>query len=53
MDFSYTVNENQNPSTSFDGQLPDYAALYGILKYLYGLGLRLISVQVSSTNPEK
>jgi len=52
MDFSYKVDDHQNPSTLFDGNLPDYAALYGILNYLYGIGLRLISVKVSLANPE-
>lgn len=50
MDFTYTVDDLQNPVTIFNGELPDYAALYGILNYLYGLGLGLLSVQVSLAN---
>ena len=53
MNFSYTVDEHQISSTFFDGQLPDYAALYGILNYLYGLGMQLKSVQVLLANPEQ
>ncbi len=53
MDYSYTVDELQDPVTLINGELPDYAALYGILNYLYGLGLRLKSVQVLSTNWEQ
>jgi hypothetical protein len=33
--------------TTLQGYLPDYAALYGILNYLYDLGLPLVSVEVS------
>ncbi len=47
MDFTYSVDENQNAITTLEGHLPDYSALYGILNYMYGLGIRLISVQVS------
>lgn len=53
MDYSYTVDELQIPVTLINGELPDYAALYAILNYLYDLGLRLKSVQVLSANWEQ
>jgi hypothetical protein len=46
MDFMYSADENDRPLTTLEGKLPDYAALYGILNYLYTLGLPLMSVQV-------
>lgn len=48
LEFSYVEDERQHVTTTLEGDLPDYAALYGILNYLYGLGLPLLSVQVQA-----
>jgi hypothetical protein len=44
--YSYTCDENQQTVTTLEGNLPDHAALYGVLNYLYGLGVPLVSVEV-------
>jgi hypothetical protein len=48
LEFSYIEDERQHVTTTLEGDLQDYAALYGILNYLYGLGLPLLSVQVQA-----
>lgn len=48
MEFSYAEDEHQHVITTVEGDLLDYAALYGLLNYLYGLGLPLLSVQVQA-----
>ena len=48
--YDLTISVNKDPDdgelTILDGELPDYAALYGVLNYLYGLGLCLKSAEV-------
>lgn len=48
LEFSYAEDEHQHVATTLEGDLPDYAALYGIINYLYGLGMPLLSVQVQA-----
>lgn len=48
LEFIYAQDDRQHVTTTLEGDLPDYAALYGILNYLYGLGVPLLSVQVQA-----
>jgi len=41
-----SVDEDGRKRVTLQGMLPDYAALYGVLNYLYEQGLALISVEV-------
>jgi hypothetical protein len=51
LEFSYAEDECQHVTTTLEGSLSDYAALYGILNFLYGLGMPLLSVQVLAGAP--
>ncbi len=45
LSISNTWDDEGQPITFLEGQLPDYTAFMGILNYLYNLGLPLLLVE--------
>ena len=47
---SLSLEHTADGQTILSGELPDQAALYGLLERLSGLGLQLVSVAVAATS---
>jgi len=47
-----TVNHTDDDTTILAGQLPDQAALHGVLNKIRDLGLVLLSVSADSAHPD-
>ena len=45
LEVSCGEDENQLPLVTLEGELSDYAAVFGLLNYLYGQRLTLVSFQ--------
>jgi hypothetical protein len=48
-----SVTDGPAPVTTLSGLMPDQAALHGVLRALYGLGLPLIAVAVIPSEEER
>ncbi len=52
MDITHDISSDHIPYTSLEGEVPDLAALIGVLNTLYDMHFPLISVRVSGKSSQ-